>query len=381
MTELPIGGTCDAAFGAVRDAFVESFAERGEVGASVHVIVDGRPVVDLHGGWRDEAQTEPWAADTVVNFYSVGKAIVALLALQQVDAGRIGLDDRLTTIWPEFGAGGKEEVTLRQALSHQGTVPAIHEPLTNEDLWDWDRMTAALAATDAWWVPGTRHAYHTNTYGFLVGEVVRRLTGDRPGARLRPLAHELDADLWFGLPTSEHHRCAEVIWAPGGPLPDLADLPDDLEPDVRMELTSYVNPPGFSSIGVVNTPAWRLAEVPSTNGHGTARGVARLYAALLEPGRLLSPDLLAEASSPQSTGPCPVLHDDEMVFGLGFQPTTARRPFGRGPRAYGHFGTGGSVGFADPDPGVAFGYVMNHVIPRWQSTRNKALVDAVYESL
>ena len=236
----------------------------------MHVIVDGRPVVDLHGGWRDEAQTEPWAADTVVNFYSVGKAIVALLALQQVDAGRIGLDDRLTTIWPEFGAGGKDEVTLRQALSHQGTVPAIHEPLTNEDLWDWDRMTAALAATDAWWVPGTRHAYHTNTYGFLVGEVVRRLTGDRPAARLRPLAHELDADLWFGLPTSEHHRCAEVIWAPGGPLRDLADLPDDLEPDVRMELTSYVNPPGFSSIGVVNTPAWRLAEVPSTNGHGTA---------------------------------------------------------------------------------------------------------------
>jgi CubicO group peptidase (beta-lactamase class C family) len=147
-----------------------------------------------------------------------------------------------------------------------------------------------------------------------------------------------------------------------------------------MEMTSYVNPPGFSSMGVVNTPRWRAAEIPSTNGHGTAQGVARIYAALLEPGRLLSPALLDEATRPQSTGDCPILHA-EMSFGLGFQPTTEARPCGPNPRSYGHFGTGGSLGFADPDAGVAFGYVMNHVIPRWQSTRNRALVDAVYASL
>ena len=164
--------------------------------------------------------------------------------------------------------------------------------------------------------------------------------------------------------------------------------PDDLDEallaapdgDARMEMLSYFNPPGYSSMGVVNTAAWRSAEVPSTNGHGTARGVARLYAALLEPGRLLSPGLLAEATSAQSTGYCPILHED-VTFGLGFKPTVPRRPFGPNPGSFGHFGTGGAVGFADPAGGVAFGYVMNHVIPRWQSTTNRSLIDALYRSL
>jgi CubicO group peptidase (beta-lactamase class C family) len=133
-------------------------------------------------------------------------------------------------------------------------------------------------------------------------------------------------------------------------------------------------------MGVVNTAEWRAAEVPSTNGHGTARGVARVYGALLHPGRLLSSDLLAEAVSPQSKGFCPILHED-VTFGLGFKPTVPRRPFGPNPHSFGHFGTGGAVGFADPDARVAFGYVMNHVIPRWQSTRNRALIDAVYAVL
>jgi CubicO group peptidase (beta-lactamase class C family) len=130
----------------------------------------------------------------------------------------------------------------------------------------------------------------------------------------------------------------------------------------------------------VNTPAWRSAEVPSTNGHGTASGIARLYGALLEPGRLLSAQLLAEATAPQSEGYCPIL-GEEVTFGLGFKPTAPRRPFGPNPRSFGHFGTGGAVGFADPDAGIAFGYAMNHVIPRWQSSRNRALIDALYGSL
>ncbi len=147
-----------------------------------------------------------------------------------------------------------------------------------------------------------------------------------------------------------------------------------------MEMLSYFNPPGYSSMGVVNSSEWRGAEVPSTNGHGTAAGVARLYAALLEPGRLVSTDVLDEATKPQSSGFCPILHDD-VTFGLGFQPTSSRRPFGPDPRGFGHFGTGGAVGFADPDSGVAFGYVMNDVIPRWQSTRNRALIDALFGAL
>jgi CubicO group peptidase (beta-lactamase class C family) len=247
--------------------------------------------------------------------------------------------------------------------------------LTNEDLWDWGRMCRALAATEPWWEPGERHAYHTNTYGHLVGEVVRRLSGQSCGDRLRELAGPLGADLWFGVPPREQSRCAEVIWAGSRTVADI-DL-GALHGDELMTMTSYVNPPGYSSMGVVNTAAWRGAEVPSTNGHATATAIARLYDGLLQPGRLLSTGLLAEAVAPQSEGYCPVL-GEEVSFGLGFKPTTPRRPFGPRPGSFGHFGTGGAVGFADPESGVAFGYVMNHVIPRWQSSRNRALMDALY---
>lgn len=375
----PIGGRCDSRFHGVHAAFVENFASRGEVGAAVCVVIDGQPVVDLHGGWCDPDRTRPWSSETIVNFYSVGKAIVGLLLLQQIDRGSLDLDAPIASVWPEFGTGGKESATVRQALCHQAGVPAISERLTNTDLVDWSRMCAAIAATPAWYEPGSRHVYHTNTYGHLVGELVRRASTLMPGDALKRIAGELGADVWFGVPTSEQSRCAEVVW--GGSV-----LPDDFDPftldDVtqRMVMTGYLNPPGYSSKGVVNTAAWRSTQVPSTNGHGSASGVARLYAALLEPNLLVSSELLAEATRVQSAGHCPVL-DDDVVFGLGFKPTTPRRPFGPNPRSFGHFGSGGAVGFADPDAGVAFGYVMNHVIPRWQSTRNRALIDAVYSAL
>jgi CubicO group peptidase (beta-lactamase class C family) len=373
-----ISGRCRDGFGAVREAFAANFAERGEVGAAVCVIVEGDVVVDLVGGWADQARQRPWQPDTLVNFYSVGKAVVGLLALQLVDAGLIGLDSPIATVWPEFAFGGKETATVRHALSHQAGVPAIRQHLTNDDLWRWDRMTDALAATEAWWVPGTGHAYHTNTYGHLVGEVIRRVSGEMPGTRLRTVADSLGADLWFGVPRSEQHRCAEVIWDSTWGLADIHM--DGLTGEALMVALGYFNPPGYSSVGVVNSPEWRSAQIPSTNGHGTASGVARFYAALLEPHRLVSPSLLAEATSVQSEGYCPVL-GEETTFGLGFKPTVAHRPFGPNPRSFGHFGTGGAVGFADPDAGVAFGYVMNHVIPRWQSTCNRALIDAVYRCL
>jgi CubicO group peptidase (beta-lactamase class C family) len=366
----------------VREEFIRNFSERGEVGAAVCIVVDGATVVDLVGGWADPESRRPWRHDTLVDYYSVGKAFVALLALQLVDAARVALDDPIARVWPEFAAAGKDGATLRHALCHRAGVPAIREPLTNDDLWDWDEMAGALAATAPWWEPGTRHAYHTNTYGHLVGEVVRRVSGEPCGRRLATLAGPLEADVHIGVPVAAQHRCAEVLFESFGPPAALDHLFADgaLDEDTRMEMLSYFNPPGYSSIGIANTAAWRGAEVPSTNGHGSARGVARLYAALLEPGRLLSPDLLADATSPQSEGYCPILHED-VTFGLGFKPTVPRRPFGPNPGSFGHFGTGGAVGFADPAGGVAFGYVMNHVIPRWQSTRNRSLIDALYGSL
>ncbi len=385
--EVPVSGHCDARFRAVREEFARNFAERGEVGAAVCIVVDGVTVVDLAGGWADGEAGRAWRQDTLVDFYSVGKAFVALLALQLVDAGRVALDDPIAGVWPEFAAAGKEGATLRQALCHRAGVPAIREHLSNDDLWDWDRMAGALAATAPWWEPGTRHAYHTNTYGHLIGEVVRRVSGEPCGRRLAALAGPLGADLHVGVPPSELHRCAEVLFESPGPPAALEAMLGDgalegsgTQTDALMEMLSYFNPPGYSSMGVVNTTAWRRAEIPSTNGHGSARGVTRLYAALLEPGRLLSSDLLAEATSAQSEGYCPILHED-VTFGLGFKPTVPRRPFGPNPGSFGHFGTGGAVGFADPMGRVAFGYVMNHVIPRWQSTRNRSLIDALYASL
>lgn len=378
--DTPISGTVAPGYEPVAEAFGENFVSRGEIGAAVHVVHDGEVVVDLVGGWADEARTTPWRADTICDFYSVGKALLGLLLLRQVDAGVVGLDDEIGTVWPEFACNGKEHTTIRQALCHQAGIPAIHEPLTNEDLYDWERMTSALAATEAWFEPGSRHVYHTNTYGHLIGELIHRTSGSMPHEALEDIAGPLDADVHFGVPADQHHRCAEVTWQPSMTIPEMTheDL-GNLTGDAAMVANSYFNPPGYASIGVVNTPAWRSSQIGSTSGHGSATGIARIYEALRQPGRLLSDDLLEEATHPASTGPCPVL-GETVTFGLGFTPTTERRPFGPNPGAFGHFGTGGSVGFCDRAGGVAFGYVMNRVIPRWQSSCNRALIDAVYAS-
>jgi CubicO group peptidase (beta-lactamase class C family) len=377
--EASVEGWCDPRFGGVREVFVRNFAERGEVGAAVCVVVRGEVAVDLVGGWADEAGERPWRPDTLAGVYSVGKALLALLALRLVDDGTLALDQPVADVWPAFAAGGKAGATVAHALSHRAGVPAIRERLTDDDLFDWERMTSALAATEAWWVPGERLAYHTNTYGHLVGELVRRATGQMPGDRLRALAEPLGADVWIGVPEAEQHRCADVVWAPEHPIP--VDVPFHLlEGDQLMSALAHLNPPGYSSVGVVNTPAWRSAQLGSTSGHASAAGVARVYAALLEPGRLLSPGLLAHATGPRASGHCPILGND-VTYGLGFQPTNPGRPLGPNPRSFGHFGSGGSLGFADPDAGVAFAYVMNHVVPRWQNPRNRALIDAVYAAL
>lgn len=365
----------------VRQEFEANFTERGEVGASVCVQVATETVVDLWGGLADAETGRPWKHDTLVDFYSAGKPLVATLVLRLVDAGLVGLDDPVASVWPEFAEGGKGSATLRHALSHRAGVPALSPTLTNDDLWSWDAMTSALAATPAWFEPGSRLVYHTNTYGHLAGEIARRVTGQMPGTLLSGLAADRGADVHFGVPDHDLARCARVILAPA-PTPASPSPPDFSEDrsDAEMVRLGYFNPPGYSSFGVVNTAEWRGAQVPSTNGHGSAAGLAAFYAGMLEPGRILSAPLAAEATQIQAAGNCPVL-GEPVAFGLGFVPTSPRRRFSPNPGAFGHYGTGGAVGFADPARSVAFGYVMNHVIPRWQSTRNRALIDALYDSL
>lgn len=381
MGVTAIEGTVHDAFARVRDAFAANFEESSpDLGASCCVVVHGEVVVDLWGGWADPERQRRWAADTLCNAYSVGKALVATMLLQQVAAGRVSLDARASSLWPELVAGSAG-ATVRDVLCHRAGVPAVRARLSNDDLWSWSTMCDAIAATEPWWAPGTRHAYHTNTYGFLVGELARRASGAEPGAWLQSL-NVGSGELFWGVPDEALARCADVWWdspsTPGAVVGSdevwtaLQNLPEE----ARMIQLGYTNPPGFSSLGVVNTRAWRKAQIPSTNLHATARGIAAFYGALLD-GSLLPPDELAEATTTQSEGWCPVLERD-VSFGLGFQPTRPDRPFGPNAGSYGHFGTGGALGFADPAAGVAFGYVMNAVRPRWQSTRNRRLVEAVY---
>ncbi|HTN99935.1 MAG TPA: serine hydrolase domain-containing protein [Microthrixaceae bacterium] len=280
---VPIEGRCAPGFEAVREAFVSNFSEHGEVGAGVHVIVDGEVVVDLVGGWIDEERTRPWTPETLVDIYSVGKAFLGILVLRLVDDGRLALDQPIADVWPEFAAGGKGAATVAQALSHRAGVPAIREVMTNAELFDWDRMVTAIAATEAWFEPGERLVYHTNTYGHLVGELVRRVTGDMPSEQMRLLAEPLDADVWFGVPAEEQHRCAEVIWAPQNPIPVFKNF-EGLDGDVLMNVLAHFNPPAYSSVGVVNTSEWRSAQIGSTSGHATAAGIARIYDALITDG-------------------------------------------------------------------------------------------------
>jgi CubicO group peptidase (beta-lactamase class C family) len=373
---IPVGGVCDPKFASLREAFAENFASRSEHGAAIALSVDGRMVADLWGGWKDAARTAAWKRDTLVNFFSVSKALCAMVALRQVERGALDLDAPVARLWPEFAQGGKAQVTLRQVLSHRAGLPAIGAPLPEGAALDWTRMTDALAQQVPWWEPGTAHGYHVNTFGFLVGEVVRRASGKTIGTLLREeIAGPLDADVHIGLPAREHARAAEYLW-PASAWAASQGMPSA---DETMRFNAYWNPPGFSGGGWVNRPEWRLAEIPSTNGHGTARGVAQVYAALLD-GKILAEETVAAATVAHSDGN-DLINQRPSRFGLGFQLTQPERPLGPSRSAFGHFGAGGSLGFCDPHARVAFGYVGNAMGPRWQNPRNKALIDAIYACL
>jgi len=386
---VPIDGDCDDRFSAVREAFAVNFAEEDEIGAGVCARVDGRTVVDLWGGHRDAARTRIWERDTLVNAYSVGKGVVAMLLLSSVEAGMLDLDAPVSRCWPEFEAGGKGDVTVRELASHQAGLPAVRVRLP-EDAWlDWAMMCSALADQEPYWDPGTTHGYHTNTFGFLLGEVIRRATGVAIGEALARVMAEVGVDgFYYGLPQREHGRAAEIV-APQAVLTTreqwaMAFPPTGDEEHDTMIWHSYFNPSGLSGIGSVNTAAWRSAVVPSTNGHGTARAVAALYDSML--GRPLrgcawpGKALLGDATAIQVDGPDRVLGRDSR-FGVGFQLTMPGRPLGPNDGSFGHYGYGGALGFADPEAGVAFGYLMNRPGDRWRTPRTQRLVDAVYASL
>ncbi|MFJ5226914.1 serine hydrolase domain-containing protein [Streptomyces sp. NPDC088400] len=363
---MDVQGTVAAGFEPVRDAFVRNFDRLGEHGAAVAVYRDGRKVVDLWAGTRDVDGPEPWALDTAQIVRSATKGVAAAVPLLLHQRGQIDLDAPVGTYWPEFKAAGKERVLVRHLLSHRAGVPVLDRPLTRAEAVDGESGARALAAQRPVWEPGTDHGYHAHTYSWLVAELVRRVTGRSIGRWIaEEIARPLGLDFWVGLPEEEAHRVGRI--GPVGELPSAGGGELKLRPK-RSVTEAYQNPESLTrrAFGVIdplpdeNDPAYRAAELPASGGISTARALARVYAAMIGPvdgHRLFAPATLTLARTEESAGPDRVLVVATR-FGLGFMLHGPSAPL-LAPGSFGHPGRGGSLGFADPESGIAFGYVTN----------------------
>jgi CubicO group peptidase (beta-lactamase class C family) len=353
--------------------------DHAEIGAAISIMIDGEPALDLWGGFADPARTRPWERDTLVHVYSTTKGMTALCALMLADRGKLDLDAPVAELWPEFAAAGKGAIPVRWLLSHRAGLPALREMLPGEALYSFETVASALAAEAPWFPPGEL-AYHAVTFGWLVGEVVRRASGRSPGRFLRDeIAEPLGADVHVGLGDAEIARCADITMIPVPDGLDMAPSPE-ADPGQNLAFLAFANPMGT---GDHNCEAHRRAEIPAINGHATARGLARVYGALARGGeldgvRLLSPDLVAACSHQEIRGADHVTGLDE-AFGPGFMLNAGAIDLGRGARSFGHAGAGGSVAFADPDARIGFAYVCNRLGGYLDiDPRPRALIDALY---
>lgn len=396
---MAIEGTCDTRFAPVREQFERNFAERGEVGASVCVTVGGETVVDLCGGTADPATGRAWDGQTIGHVWSATKGATALCAHVLAARGQLDVDAPVTAYWPEFGKNGKEAVLVRHLLSHQAGVPAVREPLPAGCFYDWSLMADALAAEQPFWRPGTRAGYHALTFGFLVGELVRRISGRSLGRFFaEEVAGPLGLEFWIGLPEEHEHRVAPTIPAPppgpGEPVPSLyvAALSDPSSVQGLMLANSggYMLVPGES-----DSRAAHAAEIGAVGGITQARGLAGLYrplalggtvdgVTLVGPEQLYRMTAVVAATSVDAVLLVPTRWTMGYVKGTdnSYLPVADREGVLIPEEAFGHPGMGGSFGFADPRARLSFGYTMNR-----QGTglgvneRGQSLVDAVYGSL
>ena len=362
---MQVQGFFDLRFEALRDAFAQLLSEPEQRGAALCVQVGGETVVDLWGGVADREGVQAWHSDTILNLFSCTKTFAAVAALQLVGEGRLDLDAPLALHWPEFAAAGKQAVSLRQVLSHRAGLPALRTLMPAEALYDWPQMCAALAAEEPWWTPGTAHGYQAITYGWLVGELLRRCTGTLPGDEIvARTSLPLGLDFHIGLDDAEFDRVAHLSRGKGilGDTAAQRLLKVSFTEPSAMTTLAFANPPSILTSS--NRPEWRRTQQPAANGHGNARSLAGFYAGLLD-GRLLTSELLAEMTREHAHGEDLTLLTGTR-FGLGCmldQPAVANATFGMGPRSFGHPGAGGSVGFADPERDVAFGFVTNSLGP------------------
>jgi CubicO group peptidase (beta-lactamase class C family) len=368
---IDVQGQCRPQFARVKDAFAENFWSRGEVGAGVCVHVDGEPVVDLWGGWRDPARTTPWERDTLVCTQSVSKEVVALGLHMAVDRGLIGVDDLVSRYWPEFAQAGKEPMRVRWMLDHRSGVPIV------DDAWhgmayDWDAMIAGLSKTRPMWGPGSVACYLSANYGYLTGELLHRVTGKLPGNFVRDeITGPLGIEFCIGLRPDEEARVATFIAHPDHPVAGVeVNNPESL---FARQWKIFHDGEDY------NSPEWRHAQVPSTNGHTNAHSLARLCDMMAHGGelggvRLISAAQLERAGQVQWDGW--EIQGRKMAMSLGFILTTPSFPT-TGPRSLGFAGAGGATAFADPEHRVAFGYAMNDMDTDLSKPRPRALIAAL----
>jgi CubicO group peptidase (beta-lactamase class C family) len=373
---VEIAGFAPARFAAVKDAFAANFDEGLELGARFALVEAGEVVLDLWAGHADRKRARVFDAQTLTPIFSTTKALAALLVARLVDAGRLDYARPVAEVWPEFAQAGKQDITIEQALSHQAGLCGFIEPMDPADWFDWDGICTRLAAMTPLWPPGTASGYHPITFGYLAGEIFRRVDGRTMGRALREdLGEPFGLDLWIGLPDAEAGRVAE-LQRPSA----LPNFGERNAATTAAFLTPWASPRGH------HPDDWRRAEIPSANGHATALALARLMGALADGGwldgdMLLSPALIAEATRERIRGQDLVL-PYVMSWGAGLMRNETVTPWGPGLATFGHSGWGGSCAFADPDRRIGGAYVMNR-----QSTqllgdhRPRRLIDAVYAAL
>jgi CubicO group peptidase (beta-lactamase class C family) len=374
-----INGKCAEQFAPVHEAFSANFESGVDLGASVAVTIDGEMVVDLWGGHLDEEKTQPWQEDTIVNVYSTTKTMSFLCALVLADRGQLDFDAPVKNYWPEFAQNGKDNVLVWHLMNHAAGLSGMDVPVTEQELFDWEKMTGLLAAQKPWWEPGSATAYHALTQGYLIGEVVRRITGHSIGKFFQEeIASRLNADFHIGVPESEFSRIGKLIPSSEG---TAIASPEDPE---SIAFRTFNNPTARALAS--RTPEWRKAEIPAANGHGNARSVAKIHANLACKGTAnnvaLFSEKTAESVMQERISGVDMALQAPLRFGLGFGINSSELPLSPNQNVCFWGGWGGSVVIIDQDARMSVAFMMNKMHEGLLGdTRSASLIQAAYTSL
>lgn len=391
MSSKLVSGYCDPRFSGVADVFAAALESGYEVGATMAVEYLGERIIDLYGGYQDAAKSRPWQADTLVNVFSVTKGLVATCAARLIEQGKLDIQRPVSEYWPEYGCAGKEQTLVRDLLCHRASMFGFREPIPDDQWRDWSLFTDLLAAQQPFRTPGVSQSYHAMTFGWLVGELIRRVDGRSVGQYFKQeIAEPLGLDFKIGIDRDDMQRCADQLMAVGDKTTSRAEwllyLPDillskrlrDIKTAVRLGDYRVAFSQALGAADIINTEEWRMAEVPAANGHGTAASLATLYGVLSNGGargdyHLLTPQTLDLATQVHSPGPDGALFGLPYKFGLGYMVDSPMTPISVVKGRFGHSGIGGEVAFGDRKNGLGFAFLNNqqHTMLNLYKTANQ----------